>query len=162
TPAGLKAPGKRIYDFGCGDAVLFEPYLRAGAAIEGVDIAPEMIELGRQRLAAQGFDPNLIAVGGVDAMRHLDAEAYDAVLSFNVIAYLADKEEATFYAQARRVLCPGGFLVVTHANELFDLYSLNRYTADFFARHLVGGDTTRDAVASLLAAADQPQGRATF
>ena len=37
-----------------------------------------------------------------------------------------------FYAEATRIIRPGGYLVVTHSNSLFDLFTFNAYTVAFF------------------------------
>jgi hypothetical protein len=50
---------------------------------------------------------------------------------------------------------PGGTLVITHSNELFDLFTLNRYTRAFFERHFSVDP------GSLLAFPDRPS-RTTF
>lgn len=58
----------------------------------------------------------------------------------------------------RRVLRPGGVFVITHSNDLFDVFTLNRYTVDFHAR-CFGSDP--DDIASLLTHPDKPD-RTTF
>lgn len=55
----------------------------------------------------------------------------------NVLAYLNDEEELEFYEQARRVVKENGYLIVTHYNMLFDMFSLNKYTVKFFSGFLV-------------------------
>ena len=52
-----------------------------------------------------------------------------------MLAYLTDGELADFWSALDEILEPGGFLLVSHSNELFDLFALNAGTADFFARH---------------------------
>ena len=42
-------PGERILDLGCGDGVLTEKIVAAGAQVLGVDASPEMIEAARAR-----------------------------------------------------------------------------------------------------------------
>jgi SAM-dependent methyltransferase len=161
-PDNLFRPGRAVFDFGCGDAVLFVPFLKAGAAISGVDVANDMVRAGQDRLARAGADPSLIKRGGVDSLASLAANSLDAVLSFNVLAYLTDDEDAEFYRQAARVLQPGGVLVVTHSNELFDLFTLNRYTVEFLAANLLTDPTLASCVPSLLTHPDQPASQPTY
>ncbi|MDP1921644.1 MAG: class I SAM-dependent methyltransferase [Myxococcales bacterium] len=131
-PAELYATGKRVFDFGCGNAVHFPQFCSKGVHIEGVDVAPEMIAIAKAELTAKNLSPGLVQAGGVDLMKERSSASFDAVLSFNVLAYLTNDEERTFYEEAKRILKPGGFLVVTHSNSLFDMFSLNALTADFF------------------------------
>jgi predicted SAM-dependent methyltransferase len=43
----------------------------------------------------------------------LEDNSLDAILSFNVLAYLTDDQEDLFYRQAFRLLRTGGYLIVT-------------------------------------------------
>lgn len=160
-PSELFQPEKRVFDFGCGDAAIFPWFLSRGADITGVDTSPEMISRAREKLGNEDQDAARVQVGGVDKLSELEAQSVDAIISFNVLAYLSRNEEAEFYRQAQRVVKPGGWLVVTHSNELFDLFSLNRHTATFFERHLVDA-AFKNQVADLLACADQPAHPTTY
>jgi chemotaxis methyl-accepting protein methylase len=82
-------------------------------------------------------------VGDVNYLKEIPSASLDGLLSFNVLAYLTDEEELTFYQEASRIVKPGGYLVVTHSNRLFDMFSLNQYTISFFKYHLIG-DRSRD------------------
>ena len=92
-----------------------------------------------------------------DALRAVPSASLDAVLSFNVLAYLTQDEEKTFYEQSARALKVGGYLLVTHSNELFDMFSLNRYTLEFFQRHLASEPCYHSLLKELLSKADFPR-----
>ena len=94
--------------------------------------------------------------GDVGCLRDVEPASLDGLLSFNVLAYLTHEEEQVFYEEAQRVVRPGGYLVVTHSNELFDLFSLNRYTVEFMRRHLVADPERSARLPELLTAADRP------
>jgi SAM-dependent methyltransferase len=75
-------PGERILDLGCGDGVLTEKLVEAGANVFGVDASPEMIEAAR----ARGLD---VAVADGQA---LDLPAkFDAVFSNAALHWMLDK-----------------------------------------------------------------------
>ncbi|MBD2464238.1 class I SAM-dependent methyltransferase [Oscillatoria sp. FACHB-1407] len=149
-PEELFQPGKQIFDFGCGDAILFPWFLETGGNIEGIDIAPEMIQIGQQRLTSWGFDSSLIQVADVNYLKQIGSASLDGLLSFNVLAYLTDEEELIFYQEASRIVKPGGYLIVTHSNELFDLFSLNHYTVEFFKDYFVTDALQHAKLSSLL------------
>jgi len=132
-PAHLYQPGKRILDFGCGDGVLFPPFVFAGASVVGIDSSPAMVHEAWERGNIQA------TVGTVADLEAIPSESLDALLCFNTLAYLTESEEHDFYSHARRMVKPGGYLIVTHCNELFELFGLNEFTAEFFRRHLVTG-----------------------
>ncbi len=50
--------GKRVLDFGCGEGEISTLLARYGAAVTAVDISPELIELARARIAADGGTGN--------------------------------------------------------------------------------------------------------
>lgn len=155
-PKKLFSRGKRIFDFGCGDAVHFPAFLKSGAEISGVDIAPEMVSLARDRLSKNNCNPAIVSLGGSAALKGIKTGSLDAILSFNVLAYLTKKEEEIFYKHAGRTIKRGGFLIVTHSNELFDLFSLNRYTVNFFSEYLMSS-RYKKKIRILLKNADKPK-----
>ncbi len=134
--AALRPPAK-VLDFGCGDGVLVIELARRGFEVYGIDIAPSMIELASRRLREVGAASARVSVGGVAELRRFDAGELSALISLNVLAYLTDDEEETFYAEAARTVRDGGLLLVSHSNELFDLFALNAGTARFFERNFL-------------------------
>lgn len=149
-PAELFKPNQQIFDFGCGDAVLFPWFLEIRCHIEGIDISPEMIEIGQQRLTNWGFDGTLIQVSDVNYLKKIPSASLDGLLSFNVLAYLTDEEELTFYQEASRIVRSGGYLIVTHSNNLFDLFSLNYHTIDFFKENFISDTSHYSELSSLI------------
>ncbi|MCX8045014.1 MAG: methyltransferase domain-containing protein [Desulfobacterota bacterium] len=137
--------GTFCVDFGCGDGVMLEFLVARGACVFGCDPVAEMVAAAQRRIGNKGA----VVRGGVDALARIKPRSVDCVLALNVLAYLTAAEEQTFYREAARILKPGAALVVTHSNELFDMYTLNRLTVDFYARHFCG-EGSADRIASLL------------
>ena len=57
------------------------------------------------------------------------------MVALNVLAYMEEGEEDQFYRESNRVLKPGGHLLITHSNELFDMFTMNNLTVKFFESH---------------------------
>lgn len=118
----------RVVDFGCGEGILIK-HAKAHRAKHVTGIDPDEALLGM----AQASEADRLIKGGVDALAQIDHA--HCIIAANVLAYLSHEEEKKFYEHARRILKPGGVLVVTHSNELFDMFTLNSLTVDFFTRN---------------------------
>ncbi|MCJ8155943.1 trans-aconitate 2-methyltransferase [Sphingomonas sp. LaA6.9] len=93
-------PGERILDLGCGDGVLTEALVRAGAEVVGVDASPDMIAAAKAR--------------GIDAYvkdgQALDFDgAFDAAFSNAALHWMLDP--AAVAAGVFRALKPGARFV---------------------------------------------------
>src|SRR5437763_8985724 len=73
--------GRRAADVGCGAGLLAEPLARLGAAVTGVDAAPENIAAAREHALGQGLAIDY-RVGSVEA---LEPGGYDLVTSLEVV-----------------------------------------------------------------------------
>jgi len=108
---GLLDPDAVVADLGCGTgsfAGTVAPFVRR---VIGVDRAPEMIAEATRRLGPLAADDGPIELreGSLGRLPVEDAEADVAVLSL-VLHYVADPARAL--AEARRILRPGGRLVI--------------------------------------------------
>lgn len=97
-------PGLRILDAGCGTGGNVRFLQRYGRVL-GVDLAAEALELGGRRL------PGLLARGSVLELPFADA-SFDLVTSFDVLYHRAVIDEGQALREARRVLLPGGRLLI--------------------------------------------------
>lgn len=93
-------PGERILDLGCGDGVLTEKIVAAGAAVVAVDAAPDMVAAARQR----GIDARIMPGQSLAFDRE-----FDAVFS-NAALHWMHPPEAVL-AGVQRALKPGGRFV---------------------------------------------------
>lgn len=151
---GSSFGGKDCLDFGCGDGVFAERLLADDARVIGVDVDQVMVSAARTRLQARWPEARIVR-GGVEAMEQMPDKSFDFLFALNVLAYLNADEEETFYRQAKRLLRPEGALIVTHSNELFDMFTFNRYTVNFFKKHFSTPGTDCD-VSALLTHPDRP------
>lgn len=104
---GLKPlAGKSAADLGCGAGLLAEPLARLGAAVTGLDAAPENIAAAREHALGQGLDIDY-RVGGAEAL----AGRYDLVASLEVIEHVADP--AAFVGALAAAVAEGGLLILS-------------------------------------------------
>lgn len=94
----------RILDAGCGTGGNARFLQRYGHVV-GLDLAPEALQLGSERL------PGVLARGSVLELPFADA-SFDLVTSFDVLYHRAVPDERVALREAARVLRPGGWLFI--------------------------------------------------
>ncbi|HUY42674.1 MAG TPA: class I SAM-dependent methyltransferase [Acidimicrobiales bacterium] len=87
--------GDRVLDVGCGAGGAMLEASKSGAVIDGIDVAPALIEIARQRVPSASFH-----VADMMALPYPD-EIFDVVTGFNSFPYALDPVGAL--RQARRV-----------------------------------------------------------
>ncbi|HEV2816345.1 MAG TPA: bifunctional 2-polyprenyl-6-hydroxyphenol methylase/3-demethylubiquinol 3-O-methyltransferase UbiG [Allosphingosinicella sp.] len=102
--------GRSAADVGCGAGLLAEPLARLGAAVTGIDAAPETIEVARAHALGQGLEIDY-RVGGAEA---LDGR-YDLVTSLEVVEHVADP--AAFVGALAGAVAAGGLLILSTPNR---------------------------------------------
>ncbi len=93
-----------LLDAGCGAGLFSSMAINAGAQVIGVDAAPGLLEVARQRNPENNFmEEDLEALPFAD-------NGFDIVTGFNSFQYAGDFEKALM--EARRVLRNNGWLVI--------------------------------------------------
>lgn len=105
----LKA-GEKVLDVACGTGNLAIPASRKGAAVTGIDIAPNLIEQARSRAAAEGLDCKF-EEGDAEDMPYADG-AFDTVITM-FGAMFAPRPDRTA-SELLRVCRSGGRLVMAN------------------------------------------------
>jgi 2-polyprenyl-3-methyl-5-hydroxy-6-metoxy-1,4-benzoquinol methylase len=116
----LGVRGKRILDFGCGRGDLLAQFFARGIAAEGLEFSEESARVTSERFANEPLFGG-VAVGS----ETLASGSFDVVLLVEVIEHLLDAQLTPTLAEVRRLLSPGGKVVVTCPNgEDLDMDSL--------------------------------------
>ncbi|MCT2560031.1 bifunctional 2-polyprenyl-6-hydroxyphenol methylase/3-demethylubiquinol 3-O-methyltransferase UbiG [Tsuneonella sp. YG55] len=103
--------GKTALDVGCGAGLLCEPLARLGAAVTGVDAAPENVAAAAAHAAGSRLAIRYLA-GEIGA---LDIGPFNLVTCMEVIEHVADK--SAFLAALAAKLAPGGLMVLSTPNR---------------------------------------------
>jgi ubiquinone/menaquinone biosynthesis C-methylase UbiE len=110
-------PGLRVLDAGCGRGEVLYACANSGAEVAGVDYSQDAVEITRETLA--DFPDADIRRGDVTDLPW-EPSTFDRILFSDVIEHLDPPQTVPALAEFRRVLRPGGYLVVhTAPNRLF-------------------------------------------
>ena len=103
--------GKRALDVGCGAGLLAEPLARLGAAVTGVDAAPENIAAARDHAAGQELAIDYFA----GELAALPSGVFDLVTSMEVVEHVTDP--AAFIGELAARLASGGLMILSTPNR---------------------------------------------
>lgn len=105
--------GARVLDIGCGTGALALRAARRGARVKGIDVSAGMLEIAAQRAGEAGFSDSVeLEEMGVALLDGEEGGSYDAVMSGLCFSELSDDEIVYTLAQIRRILRPGGLLLL--------------------------------------------------
>lgn len=105
------AKPRSVIDIGCGTGPLVAEFVRLGVTATGIDSSPGALEAARRRAPMATFH-----LGSVVSIPLPDA-SMDAATLIETVEHLDDDILTGALAEARRVLRPGGSLLITTPND---------------------------------------------
>jgi SAM-dependent methyltransferase len=136
---------RRVLDIGCGTGYGSAELSAAAQSVTGVDVAPEALAFARQ-----GFSrANIRWVQGSAAALPFAAASFDLLVAFEVIEHLSDWP--SLLHEARRVMAPGGQLIVSTPNKQFYAETRRDSGPNPFHEHEFEYDEFRDALLEVFA-----------
>ena len=116
------APGARILDLGAGSCWVSEWLARYNLRPVSVDIAADLLAIGRQRMGPQAW----IVAGDLERLP-MAAASVDHAVCLNALHHVPDTVAAL--SEARRVLRPGGRLVLSEPGRGHQAQSASQVAA---------------------------------
>jgi cyclopropane fatty-acyl-phospholipid synthase-like methyltransferase len=116
--------GMQVLDVGCGRGEILRRTAALGARAYGIDYARVAVDLSR-RVTAPERETAMPGVYQASALYlPFGSESFDRVLMLDIVEHLYPEELATALDEARRVLRPGGRIVIhTAPNVWYDRYA---------------------------------------
>ncbi|NUT99428.1 MAG: class I SAM-dependent methyltransferase [Saccharothrix sp.] len=105
--AGVRA-GDRVLDIGCGPGYLTSLAAGAGGRAVGVDVSEPMVDEARR---LRGSGTCTFEIGRAEALPFEDA-SFDVIVSALAVHHIPEEHRAAAYAEMRRVLKPGGRVLI--------------------------------------------------
>jgi ubiquinone/menaquinone biosynthesis C-methylase UbiE len=113
----VRQPGERFLEAGCGTGWALSRILRGTGIVNayGVDLAPGMLAVARERLSKAGLTSPLI-LADARALPFRDA-SFDCLLTSYTLEVLSLADIRAVLVECQRVLSPGGRIVVVNLTE---------------------------------------------
>lgn len=156
-----KSQAKTLLDAGCGPASMLRRLADLRLDLYGFDLTAEMVEEARRVMAASGVPHDRFWQGSVAEAGDFrpPAGGYDAAICFGVFPHLPKNLDEAAIRNLHAALAPGGLVAIEARNQLFALFTLNRYSRDLFLKDLIAVDSLttaeREALAPALAALER-------
>jgi 2-polyprenyl-3-methyl-5-hydroxy-6-metoxy-1,4-benzoquinol methylase len=136
----VKRGARTLLDAGCGPASLLRSLANLGIDLYGFDLTPEMVAEARRVM--KDVPPQRLWEGSVtdpSAYRAPDGSvtAYDAAICIGVLPHVPASADTQVVRNLFDAVRPGGTVLLEARNELFALFTQNRYTWDLLATRLV-------------------------
>ena len=132
---GASLKGLSVLDIGCGGGLVAEPLARLGAAVTGIDPAPENVAAAKAHAKGAGLD---IAYRALTAEAlALEGGTFDAVLLLEVVEHVPDVP--LFLKSVAPLVKPGGVMILSTLNRTLKAYALAIVGAELILRWLPAG-----------------------
>jgi len=132
----LKRSGARtLLDAGCGPASMLRSLTDLGLQLYGFDLTPEMVTEARRVMST--VPKERLWVGSVTDRSAYGAVKYDAAICIGVLPHVPESADKAVVDNLFHAVKPGGTVMLEARNELFALFTQNRYTYDLIAKRLV-------------------------
>ena len=128
--------GLSIIDVGCGGGLVTEPMARMGAAVTGLDAAPEAIDAARDHASGVCKDIDY-RIGTAESVVAEGKDQYDVVLALEIVEHVADLN--AFIVACASLVRPGGLLIVSTINRTPEAYAFAIVAAERILRWLPVG-----------------------
>ncbi len=143
------ADARTLLDAGCGPASMLRSLTGTGADLFGFDLTQEMVIEARRVMAEHGVAPERIWQGSVADPAAFRAPqggpaVFDAAICVGVLPHVPEALDDTVIANLRNAVRPGGLVAIEARNQLFALFTLNRYSHEFFLGALVRPECLHD------------------
>jgi len=138
---------KTILDLGCGTGVPLLEFLRMGFSAKGCDFTDSAINISKSKMRENRYNENFVFKLDIEDSSTLTNEKFDIITSVGLFPHVADEKQVL--QNTKRLLNKHGTVLLQFRNDLFNLFTLNAYSENFFKR-LVDFDTLPDVFKSQL------------
>lgn len=104
---------QNVLDIGCGTGALTLRAAQKGAAVKGIDVNSQMLEIAKRRTVEAKLEQSVeLCEMGVAELGGEEAGSYDVVMSGLCFSELSEDELIYTLKEVKRMLKPGGILLI--------------------------------------------------
>lgn len=103
----------RVLDLGCGAGHYLAQLYSMGFECFGADISEEMLKITRKKFISNQIDNVILINSGCDKLP-VESNYFDLIICIGVLEYLDNEKRALL--EMKRIIKPGGFVIVTFPN----------------------------------------------
>jgi 2-polyprenyl-3-methyl-5-hydroxy-6-metoxy-1,4-benzoquinol methylase len=130
-----RSGARTLLDAGCGPASMLRSLTDLGLELYGFDLTPEMVTEARRVMSR--VPKERLWVGSVTDRSAYGALKYDAAICIGVLPHVPESADQAVVENLFHAVRPGGTVLLEARNELFALFTQNRYTHELIAKRLV-------------------------
>ena len=140
----------RVLDIGCGPGLMTEALVERGGEVWGLDFLESALAWARAEAEKASWGDRAHYVVGDAQALPFSVATFDTVIAMGVLEYLSDAHR--FVSEVRRVLQPGGLLVVAVPSRIAPYHLAQRFLDRFVGppyrgiRRLVAGSVRRSHI----------------
>jgi SAM-dependent methyltransferase len=137
-----EANAQSVLEAGCGPASLLRYFADLHIELYGFDLTPEMLAEGKRVFQEMGLDPDRLWQGSVldpASFRQPTGKnpPFDAAICTGVFPHIPADQDIRVIKYLHDAVPPGGLVIIEARNQFFSLFTLNRYSHQFFMNDLI-------------------------
>lgn len=125
-----------VLDIGCGGGWTVLDALERGIKARGIEPVGELKEFGCKLIQKHGYDAAQITQDDLACIADLPTASEDCIALLSVLPHVPRDQWDDVHKNIARVLKPGGRFIAAYRNELFDLFTFNSITMEFYDKSL--------------------------
>ncbi len=131
---------KSVLDIGCGGGWTVLDALQKGVNAKGIEPVKELKEFGNKLLSDNGHDPSKISQNDLSSLSNHQPDSEDCIALLSVLPHVPKDQWGNVHKNISNALKKGGRFVAAYRNELFDLYTFNSFTMEFYDTSLLNNE----------------------
>jgi 2-polyprenyl-3-methyl-5-hydroxy-6-metoxy-1,4-benzoquinol methylase len=145
----LERGAKTLLDAGCGPASFLRDLTDTSIQLYGFDLTPEMIQEAQRVMGGHQVPASHFWEGSVTNPASYQAPGdirFDSAVCIGVLPHIPPEADQTVLENLYQAVEPGGTVIVEARNQFFALFTLNRYSYQFFAEELLPLEAAKAAL----------------